>query len=236
MNTTEKLIVKSVLAIGKDVKVNGMTLKNYKLKELFGDEIGIVRYFDIISILDSKIDDLFETEKTKEVIIFLNTITNGKWIFSKKDECYISSSEFEKDTVIGLNKKMLKDIFDILKLMYCRDTIPKDSEKDNISEEMKNILKEFEAAESQINESKGCMVTILSIIEAVSSKHPSINLLNVWECTLYQLMTSYKYLIKIDRENRVIQAMQSGTINSKDIDLEMLYWATENKDGISLDT
>lgn len=218
------LVIESLLVAGLDIEFSGVTLKNYKLKELFSKEIGLGVYLSTVSICTEKPKEIFNNEeKRKQFLNFLDLFTNKKWDY------YLSGKVFyvtDNPQVILLEDNV-QFILDIFKRIYCMEEMKKESDREDISDSMRELLKEFEEEENKIKEKKGNFITLMSIIKAVSCKHPSINLLNIWGYTMYQLMESYHYINQIDRENRTITAVYAGTVSSKDVNIEDMYWANE---------
>lgn len=218
------LVIESLLVAGLDIEFSGVTLKNYKLKELFSKEIGLGVYLSTVNICTENPTEIFNNEeKRKQFLNFLNLFTNKKWdYYSNSSLFYVSDNP-----QVILSEDSVQYILDIFKRIYCMDDVPKESDREDISDSMRELLKEFEEEEKKVKEKKGNFITLMSIVKAVSCKHPSINLLNIWGYTMYQLMESYHYINQIDRENRTITAVYAGTVSSKDVKIEDMYWANE---------
>lgn len=211
------------------------------------EEIGISRYYRLLNICNIDKRDIFTNisyDYVKDMSIFDVLIINDQLrnmfidfiqVFICNDGVgnveYIPEineiSITYQENLSWINKENLEDILDVVRMMYCIDKKNKESDRDDVDEDMRRILKEFEEEESKVKSAKGININLMSIIAGVSTKHPSINLLNIWEYTVYQLMYTYRYLNNIDNENRVVSAVYAGTVDGKKIDLEKIHWANE---------
>ena len=239
------LDMKAKLLMGLDISVCGITIKNHTIGKIFKD-IGLTKYLQLSSIATRDVKDYISREyldqfkdisvfdifcMTQEMndtfIEFLNLFTEYEWKFVHNNLFTEFYAKNENGKSVHISKENIQEIFETIKMMYCLDSSKKESEREDIDDRMKEILAELEEEESKVNESKGTKVTILSIMLGLASKHNSINLLNMWDYTIYQIIKTYHYVEKIDNEDRVVQGIYAGTIDGKKIDLEKLHWATE---------
>lgn len=236
--------VKALILMGEDVEIHGITIRNYKLKEIFDKKImGLDKYYmninlctllpkDILpreALAHDELKDitlfkicLFVEQIKDKFIEFLDLFTTDKWMFNP-DFCEFVTS-YDKNRKV-IDESLMHEIFKITQEMYCVVRPKKESDRDDIDDEMKAMLLEFE--EQKAKAKGGVHITLLSIIEFVSTKHPSLNLINIWEYTMYKLMKTYYRLEHISNYEQTVSAMYSGTISSKDIDLEKMHWANE---------
>lgn len=226
---------------GLDVNEDGYVYRNYKLKELIA--IGMEKWQQLITLTLLELDDLFgENKFTKEelgqitiyeaicfspllrewAIDFLNTFLLGEWEFNElfsEFVCYSFSSP------LVVNKQNLETVFENIRQIYC---IGKPKPEYDISKatgsEVLDMLKEFEEIKKKQNKEKE-PITYESIVESISVKHPSYNLMNIWDLTLHQLMRTYYRMEHIDNYNHVLQGIYSGAISSKDIKMKEIHWS-----------
>lgn len=237
--------VKSKLLMGLDIEIHNITIKNYKLGEIFRD-IGLIKYLQMTSVVNKKARDFIKAEyldEVKDIKIFdvfcmskdmqklLSTIMN---FFTGYEWNFVVTSSFSEllatnqDGVrVHINRDNYEDVLDVIKAMYCLDETKRESDRDDIDEEMRELLLEFEEEEAKVKAAKGSKLTLVSIIDGISNKHNSINLLNIWDYRIYQIMHTYYILNKIDNEDRLMTAIYSGTIDSKKAELEGAHWANE---------
>jgi len=105
-----------------------------------------------------------------------------------------------------------------LKLENKKETYADEKAK-QIAERMK---KAREKREKNNNDES---ITLDNIISSVASKHPSYNLFNIWDLTVYQLYDQYKRLNMIDQYHVHISAMIQGA-EIKDLK----HWSSSNKE------
>ena len=128
-------------------------------------------------------------------------------------------------TIGVLSNSNIDEFFDVFKMAYCISDIKKESDRDDIDDEMRQLLLEFEDEEEKIKNIKGNIITINSMIKAVCCKHPSLNCLNIGKCTLYQIKTDLARLYQIDSSVCIHTGIYTGNIDSKNINLEEYSWA-----------
>lgn len=239
------LDLKAKLLMGLNISTHGITIKNYTIGEIFGT-IGLTKYLQMSSISNRDVKDYIAREylyqfKTVSVfdvfcmtqemndmfIEFLNLFTGYEWKFISNDTFTEFYAKNEYGNNVHVNRENIHSIFDVVKAMYCLDSSKKESDRDDIDDEMRELLREFEEEEAKVNASKGSKVTIVSIIDGISAKHNSINLLNIWKYKMYQIIHTYYILNKIDNENRIMTAIYTGVMDSKKTDVEKTYWAGE---------
>lgn len=227
MDSQEKMILKSLLTMGADIEFHGLTLINYKLKNIFKD-ITLLNYYSLINVCTEKPEELLTNEqKAKSFVLFLNCFTNKKWIYNPKRHLFVTDVK-TKDELVILNIDNLQYILDVFKMMYCIEEIKNKSEQEDVDDEWKEILKKFEEEEQKVNESLSKQaITLNSIVLGVSCKHPSLNLLNIWDYTVYMILKTYRELNIIDSENRVYSAIYSGICDSLKINLEAMHFAND---------
>lgn len=239
------LDVKARLLMGLDVSTHDITIKNYTIGEIFKD-IGLTRYLQMSNIATRKVRDyispeyldnfkdisVFEvfcmTEDMNSLFIdFLNFFTGYGWrfVYNELFVEFYAKNEYGKN--VHVNKENIEDVFEVIKVMYCLDSSKKESERDDIDDNIRDILRELEEEENKVNSASKNKITLLSIIDGISSKHHSINLLNIWDYKMYQVMHTYYVLNKIDNEDRVVSGIYAGTVDREKINFEKIYWANE---------
>lgn len=238
--------MKARLLKGSRIVVHGITIKNYTLGEIF-DDIGLTRYLQMSSLANRKPKDFLTSEFINQVpdftlfdvlcisselneiyLNFLNFFTGYEWEFIANEAFIEFHSINENGERVYVNKGNFDSLLDVVKATYCLDKSKRESDRDDIDDEMKELLMEFEEESDKVRKAKGSNITIIGIIDGVSNKHPSINLFNIWGYTIYQLMNTYYALSKIDNESRIMSGIYHGTVDSKAIDLESIHWANES--------
>ena len=111
-----------------------------------------------------------------------------------------------------------------LKLQNCFETRKKPV---YANETAKQWAVKFEEIRKKYGKSeKDNETNITDVISAVSSKHPSINLSNIGELTIYQIMDCFKRLNKIENYTLSFEALIHGA--SKD-DVKLEHWSEKLK-------
>lgn len=181
-----------------------MTPKNFFTK-IKGDEGAT--YWDSlnekekasITLYDLVISDDNLTSIYLEILgfFFLEPIIykSGYFVLLK---CDIKESELTKDAIRGvITKELFPQVLDVIQQVCCIDDkneMPDDSEFKNklakkLFAKMQKSIKE-ENAKKKVDMN----YTIPNIISAVSSTHPSINFVNIWELTIFQLLDCFNRL------------------------------------------
>lgn len=135
----------------------------------------------------------------------------------------------EKDIKI-IHRDNFDDIVKIFKLQNYLEKPEEIIEEENVADEearkllehMKEMRKKVEEKKRQQSDYEESNIDISDIISAVSSKSNSINKLNVWDFTIYQLYDEYARLELIDNYDFGIRAMMAG---AKDVELK--HWSSK---------
>lgn len=238
--------VKAKLLMGLDISVCDITIKNYKLGHIVED-IELDRYLRMAHISTLKPKDIVQKEVLKECkdidmfdifyssenicntfIEFFNFFTGYEWEFVHTSVFVEFHAVNEYGKHVYISRDNFNEVINVIQTMYCTDKQRmKESERDDVDDEMIELLREFEEEEEKIRKAKGATVTILSMISGIANKHPSLNLLNIWDYTVYQLAHTYHRLNRIDNENRVFAAVYAGNIDSKKAELDRIHWAND---------
>lgn len=173
---------------------------------------------------DSLFDLIIGSELRGMFEVFMNVFLEFDNLeYGEKTRSYYVSRSGE----IGvLNRDNFEEFLEVFMMAYCIDKGKKESDRDDIDEEMRKDLLEFEEAEEKIRNSKGNTITLNSMIKAICCRHPSLNCLNIGECTIYQLKCDLVRLYQIDSNVFINTAMCSGLMTEK-VNLEDYNWAKD---------
>lgn len=135
----------------------------------------------------------------------------------KSDSYMFVSSRNEKAYIITSNN--IGDI--VLALKYQHNLIEDLKSKYNPSNDRaREIIEKIERAKKRLNQtSDEDEIDISDIIASVASKHPSLNYMNIFQLTFYQLIEAYKKLIVIDQYDK---SFSSAVAGAKDV--ELIHW------------
>lgn len=210
---------------------DGIEIINYTLGKIYSS-IGINEYYYSLNIINFDKEYYLKKGYTSVeidyyilcyTIQFLEMFIKCKEVKYHSIECkymiYLNDEEF-----IWLDNDKLKNIFEIIKEMYCvPDT---DLKKDDIifdnDEVAKKFAEFFEAEKNMSDDGKKDTVTMNSMIEYVSNKHNSLNLINIWGLTVWQLYRSYTRLEMITDYNKTLDGIYSGNIDSSKVNLQKI--------------
>ena len=120
------------------------------------------------------------------------------------------------ETMVILKEQDVNDVFAAFKEIYSlgggkvafADAKPK-------TKEHEDFLAVIRKAQAKIDRKKNGEHTVDSILIGVTSKHPSYNLLNIWDLTVWQLMETYSVLHKIDGAYFTKIGIYTGNIDMK---------------------
>ena len=238
--------IESILLSGQDVVIGDIVVRNHKLYDIF-NVIKLEKYQSLISLpiitpMDFKLEDVFDTETIKGMsmyrmtcmfediremfINFLNTFTYHKWEFNDVFNEFVTHIN-DKER-IRLNQQKIDEIFQVVKEMYC---IPERKlERKKVDKEIDEILKEFEEFNKKTKyKEKNKGLTLDSIVLAVSTRHNTYDLFNIWDLTVFELIQTYRQLEKNDHWDNIMQGIYAGTVDSKQLDLDKIHWANSQQ-------
>lgn len=224
-NVGQAVTIEGLLTFGCNIKLNGLELINYRLKDIYDPEaLGLANYYGLIGICTEKPENIFGSYAlVRQLVDFLNLFTNVKWKYAEESNVVVEASRCE----ICIGKDNAEDILGLFRKMYCLDDtiIQKESDRDDIDEDMRALLLAFEEEQARVDRAMGADINLTSIIEGLSCKHPSINMLNIGEYTIYQLYKAYRRVCKIEHEDRLLTAYYAGNIQLSEMELKSLNWA-----------
>lgn len=208
--------------------------------------IGLNQYYTFVYIITTKPKNVFSYEDMYDFIcdhleymevfklaisFFLKEKVN---YYEKADRLY-KNSHLEptilRSFAYGLdghfiNKENFINFVKIIKLINCVNS-EDDTEQRYNSEKAREIADKLKKSkEKRENVSNNEVITLDDIVSSVASKHPSYNLFNIWDLTVYQLYDQYKRLNLIDQYQINVSAMVQGAEIKN-----LKHWSTkiENK-------
>jgi hypothetical protein len=232
-NVEMRLLHGRYIDIDKICKVYPLTLREI-------DIIGFDKYNEYISALCVSSEDIKELYgMQEEVTTFQFIILNCK--FSKTEEyksfiinalqCFLREPihfnelgffylrEFDDGRFIN------EDVFEqIQEVIMKQNMVYKKKEEYNPGNER---AKKFIEALKKKKKNKPKIpqdYDILSIVSGLAWKSPNINILNVWELTIYQLYDGYYRLELINNYDNTMHGLYAGTVDKDSVDLKKLSW------------
>lgn len=244
MDKTQEFNLEMRLLRGDIVQFERLKIKPLTLGEI--EEMGVSEYLGLINfttltkdkIVGRKLKDTFKDFSFFDIIInydelrklFLRFLT--VFVLHDEEEESIRYEQTIDSVVIVYNGEIgridysnFEKFLEFMRYVYHMKIAQKESEREDIDDEMADLLREFEEVEDKISKDKGNEITLASMVEAVCVKHPSLNLYNIWDYNMYQFMKTYYRIEQIDTAKNIFTGIYSGRIESKKIDLKEYHWA-----------
>ncbi len=224
--------------LGKTVNIGKLQLTPLTLNEI--DEVGFDNYNKYLSILcidSDSIKEMLNLEDNSNIEPFEYLYWNCKQNDDTKELILNTLNLFLKEQVYFYNQGFfaIGDIsegrlltyenynyfIDILRQQNCVEkpkTIkPENDKQKDFFQQLKKMKEKYSRHEQKQD--------ISDIISSVCSKHPSINLFNVGNLTIYQLIDQFKRLNMIDEYFLNVESLLHGA-DSKDI--KLVHWSLKN--------
>lgn len=222
-NLTGKLLHGDDLVLYSN-KEYELKLLNHDIGYIFSD-IGLELYNVFGNISTIELDEVDDMVSLSELVKgFLSIFTNAYKIeFIKQLNDY--QVYFDESNFTMVNQQMLSHIFYLFRKMYCiPDKEDSKSATEEMSDQQKKMLEQIKSFQKKVENKH--ITTFDSIVETISVKHNSYNLLNIWSLKVYQLMQTYQRLNVIDNYNNIMLGIYTGNVDSEKIDLNTInYWS-----------
>lgn len=187
----------------------------------------------------SLVEALSMVFRTSDIEVLEDVIGVGfkeKGILVENDEGVLTVNqelleELSEEEITVIHRDNFDDLVKILKFqnylekpeIEVANENPVDEETRMLQEHMKKMREKVEAKKKRQQQEDGeSDIDISDIVSAVSSKSNSINKLNIWELTLYQLHDEYTRLELIDNYDFSIKAMMAGAEKIK-----LRHWSSK---------
>ena len=232
------------LLVGMPININNLgTVYPLKLKEIIA--LGEHVYNELLSVLliDKKnIEGLKEEEFSNLEILMVYSYQNiefrEKALSSLKlflnNEFFMSNEGFfycrklisdnyglfvYKNLI--LNKEPFDDFQYILKLA---NHIENKKEEDIIpgNERARKFMEKLKLSKQNIKKPE--TMNLHSIISGIAWKSNNINIINIFDLTIYQLYDAYHRLENIDNYHYTLSGLYAGTVDGKNINLSKITW------------
>ena len=198
------------LISGADIWItDGITLKQPKLRAICDPEVGESKYSMYVGVFDLMTSDVLGNigeAIPKEIIDHLHIYDILTGIDEHREILLDALKFFTGDEVVfdeetrccrtAAGGMITREVYDdiasaVLKFNCVQQR--RETAKSFANERAKHIFEKIQKArEAQKRRSKGDPnYTIANIVSKLSAKHPSINLLNVWDLTVYQVYDQF---------------------------------------------
>jgi len=219
---------------GSSYFVDGIEIKPFTIGEIV--EIGYEKYYQLLNIFILDVEDILNNipKELNDITVFdlflksgsqelFEALINAISLFLRVENSNEFGIDNEYNIIINkykINNSNWSQICDIIQMQNC---IKKEKESYNpANEEAKKIIERIKALkkENPIKES----ITLSSMISGVSWKSNNINILNIWDLTIYQLYDALNRLNLIDNYQFTLSGIYAGTVNGKEINMKDINW------------
>jgi len=246
MKEAELEKLKGLFMLGEDIEYQDIVIRNYELGEIFKD-LKLDKYNYLLSFAVLDVKDIFKDSKINidklkkyDVICdipefnnwfieFLNTFTYLKWEFGKFRD-FVTYSDGKR---IRITEDKFDGFMELFKKMYCVNR-SKTEEKYDLSwatsDKAREMMEEFAEDERKQNASKS-KITLNGIINGICSESNGYTLLNIWNLTMYQLMSQYYSIEQNKNYGFVMSSIYNGVYDTtkNKLNIEDIHWACEIK-------
>jgi len=201
-----------LLAGDERIEIDGIVFKQPKLRDI--KDIGLQTYYAYISFLLVSAEEYLISIKREDLIPFFkqhnltmfdvyrdNPYERQFFIealsFFIDGEIEFKNGEFLIDNTNIINKEIYQKILEIIAEINCLKV--NKQQETYANEKARKIAEKIRQAKQKRSsvQSKDS-ISLADIISAVASRKESLNLLNIWDLTIYQLYDHYNRLIAED--------------------------------------
>lgn len=177
-----------------------------------------LKVFDEISLYDFILINIVADQSNEFLNIFLEMFS----LILKEELIFSSKGYFFTNTGIRIDNENFRNIVDIIK---DQNVIKNREEKITTKKEQdyKEMLRKAKEKHKEYLKATGNTETdLLDIISSLAARHPSLNLFNICELTVYQLLDQFKRINLIDEYFVNIDFLLAGA-DKKNINLN--HWS-----------
>lgn len=230
--------------MGLDIDVCGLSIKNYKLRELV--KYGLDRYRHLLSLTILKPKDVLDIDKSQlkdvdmyDVVCvveplrqwFIDMMHFLTGITFEYNDAFMEFVLYTDDGRIVIDKTSCEEIFSVIKKMYCLSNEKSKDEIDvnmAVDEEVKELAKEFaDFKKEQVSKGNGDKITLTGIIRAISTSNMGYKWNDVYDMSMYCLIETYNGMQLHDNYRYTMTGLYSGCLDSKSINLKELNYAKD---------
>lgn len=155
---------------------------------------------------------------------FIHFFIEGEWSYNQAFNIFVTYS-FENP--IKIKRENFINVLENIRQIYCVEKPKSDFDEESATDdEVAKMLREFAEVKKKQNKSESGM-TYESILEGITVKHPSYNLFNIWDLTMYQLMHTFYRLEHVSTYSSIMQSIYAGVMSSKDVKMKEIHWANK---------
>jgi len=225
LNTELKLLK------GSSFFVDDIEIKPLKLKDIV--DIDYFKYLQYLNIYILELSDIFTDfpDEFKGITIFdlllnseiddlLENLINSIYLFFKPKDLKVNNNEIILDNKI-IHRDNWNSICKIIKMQNCVQKIEKET-YNPANDKAREIIKKIEANKKNIPQKE--FITLASMISGVAWKSHNLNIIDIWDITIYQLYDALNRLNLIDDYQFTLNGIYAGTVDGKKIDMKKINW------------
>lgn len=240
MELNEDLKLK--LLAGLPIKVSNIgKIKQYKLKEIidygyskYNYNLGLI--INVKDLVDDKEVDLSKINDFELSLLiayynqsfkkdFINALSYffNEPVFFHKDGFYYLGNINERRFILDKN---FEDIQDVIKHINCIK-IEKEPSYNPANEYARKLIEQIKKNKEKMPKKRNVNsnVDLHSMISGLSWKSYSVNIINIWDLTIYQLYDAMSRMEVVDYYEGILRGLFAGTIDGKKINLTKINWA-----------
>lgn len=189
------------------------------------------KYMGVLCISKEEIEEMVKVSVEPFEFIYQNAVYNEEFqqqiinalsLFLHEDINMVSEGFSVGDSGL-IHVSNFNFFIEILMMQNCIKS--KDSNEKYPNDKVKEYMQRIKALKEKYQKNYGGGgVDITDIISSVSAKHPSLNLLNVGEMTIYQVYDQYKRLNKIDEYEISLNSLMHGAAKE---DVQLSHWSSK---------
>lgn len=148
-------------------------------------------------------------------------------VFYEKEKCFLAAKDGNdlENTLVGvITKENYSEVCDIICQRNYIKSVRQESPSAAKSRKAQEIMEKLQKgrAEKQKYSKSDENMELGNIISAVANKHPSLNIINIWDLTIYQLWDCFS---RISINNLYdIQSMSAAAWGNKDNHFDAAAW------------
>ena len=197
------------LISGSDIRIaDGVTIRQPRLRAICAQDIGEERYSLFVGLFNLTPTDLLGKDNPivpKEIVEHMHTfdlltgfedqrnmLTDALRFFLGEEVEYVPADRCYRTESDGIiTRETFDDMTPVIMQINCVKQRRETAKTFANAKAQKIFEKIQKAREEQKRGSADPNFTLSNIISKLSSKHPSLNLLNVWDLTIYQLYDQF---------------------------------------------
>lgn len=185
-----------------------------------------------LSMVYADQDVNFKEKILKALELFLNKeffVSNEGFFYCKipipitdDEEELTDNEEEELFECLILDKEPFDDLQNVLKNAHHIEKKRKEDEIIPGNEQARKFMEKLKLSKQNIKKPE--VMNLHSIISGVAWKSNSMNIINIFDLTIYQLYDAFHRLENIDNYHYTLSGIYAGNVDSKNINLSKITW------------